>query len=67
MNKTTIKGKANEIVGAVREHAGRATGNDSLEANGVAQESKGQTQATVGNLREEASHLKDRVKKTVKR
>lgn len=66
MNKTKVKGKANKIVGAARERAGRAIGSDRVEADGLAQESKGQTQTAVGDLKDKAGHVKDRVKKAIK-
>ena len=36
-----LKGKANEVAGNARRRAGAATGNEEMEAEGAAQESKG--------------------------
>ncbi len=66
MNKTKLKGKANKIVGGAREYAGRVTGKDRVEADGLAQESKGEAQTAIGNLKDKADHVKDKVKKAVK-
>ena len=67
MNKDTIKGKTNEVVGETRKRTGRAVGNDSLEAKGQVQESHGKTQSAVGNLKDKAGHMKEKVKSAVKR
>lgn len=67
MNKTKIKGKANKVVGAAREQTGRAIGSERVEGDGLAQESKGQTQIAVGDLKDKAGHVKERVKKAIKR
>jgi uncharacterized protein YjbJ (UPF0337 family) len=66
MNKDTIKGKTNAVVGETRKRTGRAVGDDSIEAKGQAQESKGKTQSAVGNLKDKAGHMKDEVKSAVK-
>lgn len=67
MNKTTIKGKTNKVVGEAREHTGSAVGNDSLEAKGKAQVLKGKTQGAVGALKDKAGDVKDKAKSALKR
>lgn len=55
-----IAGKANEVTGKVKQSVGSATGNDSMRAEGAAQETKGKVQVASGKA-------KDAVKDTVDR
>ena len=57
--KTRIDGAANKGVGAVKEAAGKVTGDKSLELSGKAQKAKGDVQAAVGKAG-------DKVKKAMK-
>ncbi|MCX7332902.1 MAG: CsbD family protein, partial [Hyphomicrobiales bacterium] len=52
---------ANEAVGNVKQAAGKATGNDKLVAEGKAQELKGEAQKTVGDVKDGAKNLADKV------
>jgi uncharacterized protein YjbJ (UPF0337 family) len=61
MDKDKIKGKTNEMVGAARRKAGDATGNESMEAKGAAQQMKGKGQGMVGDAKKKADDLKDKV------
>ena len=63
MSSTTdkIKGLVNEAVGNVKQAAGKATGNDKLVAEGKAQELKGEAQKTVGDVKDGAKNLADKV------
>lgn len=56
MGSTTdkIKGHANETIGKVKEGVGRATGNEKLEAEGDAQQIKGNVQVGVGKVKDTA-------------
>ncbi|OXE37846.1 CsbD family protein [Methylobacterium radiotolerans] len=56
-----MKGRANEAVGNVKQAAGKATGNDKLVAEGKAQELKGEAQKTVGDVKDGAKNLADKV------
>lgn len=60
MSSTTdkIKGVANEVAGAVKEAAGKAVGNEKLQAEGIGQQVRGKVQTAVGDA-------KDAVKKVV--
>lgn len=53
-----IKGAANEAIGAVKEAAGQALGDQKLEVEGSAQKLKGKAQETLGEA-------KDAVKKVI--
>ncbi|MFK5599799.1 CsbD family protein [Methylobacterium sp. HMF5984] len=64
MSSTTdkIKGLANEAVANVKQGVGNVTGNDKLVAEGKAQELKGEAQKTVGDAKDGAQNLADKVK-----
>lgn len=63
MSSTTdkIKGLANEAVGTIKQGVGNATSNDKLVAEGKAQELKGEAQKTVGDVKDGAKTLADKV------
>ena len=63
MSSTTdkLKGLANEAVGNVKQGIGKATGNDTLVAEGKAQELKGEAQKTVGEVKDGAKNLADKI------
>jgi len=63
MSSTTdkLKGLANEAVGNVKQAAGKATGNDKLVAEGKAQELKGEAQKTVGDVKDGAKNVADKI------
>ncbi len=56
MSSTTdkAKGYANEAIGKVKEGVGRVTGNENLEAEGDAQQIKGNVQVGVGKVKDAA-------------
>ncbi|KQU01002.1 general stress protein CsbD [Methylobacterium sp. Leaf469] len=56
-----IKGLANEAVGNVKQGIGNATDNDKLNAEGKAQELKGEAQRTTGDVKDGAKHVADKV------
>lgn len=54
MNSSTedkAKGGAKEVVGKVKETAGRAVGNPDLETEGTAQKAEGKIQQKVGDIK----------------
>jgi uncharacterized protein YjbJ (UPF0337 family) len=61
MSSTTdkIKGLANEAVGNIKQGIGSATGNDKLQAEGKAQELKGEAQRTVGETKDGIKNVAD--------
>ncbi len=63
MSSTTdkIKGRANEAAGNVKQGLGKVTGNDRLVAEGKAQELKGEAQKTVGDVKDGAKNLADKI------
>jgi uncharacterized protein YjbJ (UPF0337 family) len=51
-----VKGATNDAVGHVKQAAGKATGSDKLQAEGLAQEAKGKTQKAVGDAKDAVKH-----------
>lgn len=47
-----MKGELNEVKGAVKEAAGKLTGDGDLEAEGTVQKAKGQVQQKIGQIEE---------------
>jgi uncharacterized protein YjbJ (UPF0337 family) len=56
MHKDTIKGAAKDAAGSIKEAVGKATGNERLEAEGVAEKTVGKVQKGVGDLKDAASN-----------
>ncbi len=50
--KDKVKGHTNETVGKVKEGIGKATGNSSLEGEGVGQQVKGKAQQLKGDVKD---------------
>ncbi|WP_223431823.1 CsbD family protein [Pseudomonas sp. GL-B-26] len=47
-----VKGMANEAAGNVKQGVGKATGNEKMRTEGVAQERKGEDQQAVGKIKD---------------
>lgn len=60
MSKNRVEGAVDKGVGAVKQAAGKATGNERLEAEGAAQKVKGDVQNKVGQAQDK---LGDAIKK----
>lgn len=54
MHKDEAKGAAKDMKGSIKEAAGKATGNERLEAEGVADRVSGKVQKGVGALKDAA-------------
>lgn len=59
MNKDQVEGRVDQAKGKVKEVAGRVTGNESLEAKGMAEKTGGKVQSGYGDTKEKA---KDAIK-----
>lgn len=57
MHKDEAKGAAKDIVGSAKEAAGKATGNERLEAEGVGERIEGKVQKGVGALKDAARDI----------
>jgi uncharacterized protein YjbJ (UPF0337 family) len=51
INKDQLKGRVNEVKGAVKQAAGKLVGNGQLEARGAVQKVAGKAQAKFGDLK----------------
>ena len=54
MDKDRVKGAANQAKGAVKEGAGKLTGDQKLQAEGKADKVAGKAQSTVGGVKDTA-------------
>lgn len=54
MHKDEIKGAGKQAKGAIKEAAGKATGDERLEAEGTMEKAAGKVQSGVGKLKEAA-------------
>jgi uncharacterized protein YjbJ (UPF0337 family) len=57
-----LKGKVNEVKGDAKETYGRETGNDEIAAEGAMDKTKGKGQGVVGEVKEAAHDIKDKIK-----
>jgi uncharacterized protein YjbJ (UPF0337 family) len=60
MSTNRIEGAIDKGVGAIKETAGKATGNERLEAKGLAQKAKGDLRNKVGQAQDK---IGDAIKK----
>ena len=54
MDKDRIKGAFDQAKGAIKEAAGKVTGDQKLQAEGVADKVAGKTESTVGGVKDTA-------------
>jgi uncharacterized protein YjbJ (UPF0337 family) len=59
MDKDRIEGSANQVKGAIKQAAGKATGDSKLRAEGAADKAKGKLQNMVGGAKDA---LRDAIK-----
>ena len=64
MNKDQVKGRAEQVKGAVKSTTGKVIGNTKLEVEGELDKAGGKAQATYGDLKED---VKDASKDAAKR
>jgi uncharacterized protein YjbJ (UPF0337 family) len=53
MDKDRIEGSANQAKGAVKQGAGKLTGDAKLQAEGAADKAKGKVQNAIGGMKDE--------------
>ena len=56
-----VKGKADQGMGSVKEMAGKATGNERLQSEGMTQKTKGKVEDTAGRAKDKAKDIADKV------
>ncbi len=59
MNKHQVEGRVDQAKGKVKEVAGKAVGNKSLEVEGKVDKAVGKTQATLGDAKEKVKDARD--------
>ncbi|MFN4185014.1 MAG: CsbD family protein [Hyphomonas sp.] len=62
-NKNTVKGVGNQVAGNTKEAAGKVTGDKKLEAEGRAQELKGDVQRAAGKAEDKVKKAADNIRK----
>ena len=60
MDKDRVKGAGNQVKGAVKSAAGKATGDTKLRAEGAADKLKGKMQNAVGGAKDAIRHARAR-------
>lgn len=58
-----LKGKVNEATGNAKQEIGKRTDDETMVAEGKADEAKGEAQGVLGKVKDAAQDLKDKVKK----
>ncbi len=62
MEHDTMKGKTETAIGHAKEAAGKLTGDNELQAEGVKDQAKGQLHETVGAVKEAGKNIASGVK-----
>ena len=57
INKDQVKGRVEEVKGAVKEAAGKLVGNEKLEVEGNLQKNVGKAQAKLGDVEHDVKEL----------
>ena len=63
MDKEHIKGAAQKATGAVKDAAGKMTGNEKLQAEGKADKAAGAARQSVGDVKDAGRKVGDAVKR----
>ena len=63
MDREHVKGTADKAKGAVKQGAGKLTGDKELEREGQADKAKGDVRKTAGDVKDAARHAADSLKK----
>jgi len=63
MDKEHIKGAADKVKGAIKEAAGKISGNDRLVAEGKADKAEGSVRQSVGDVKDGGRKVADSVKR----
>ena len=60
-----VEGKTHEVIGRGKEAIGAATGNDDLRADGLKDQAGGKVQQLVGEVKEGAEKIGEKIKDAV--
>lgn len=61
MNKDQVEGRMDQAKGHIKETAGKAVGNDRLEAEGKVDKTGGRVQSKVGDAKEKVKDAIDKI------
>jgi uncharacterized protein YjbJ (UPF0337 family) len=64
MDKERIKGTAEDIAGHIERKVGEVTGNEKLEAEGLAKQAEGKARKVVGKMKDGVREAADKLKET---
>jgi uncharacterized protein YjbJ (UPF0337 family) len=59
MDREHVKGAADKVKGAVKDAAGKMTGDKKLQAEGKIDKAKGEAHKVAGNVKDAARHATD--------
>jgi len=62
MNTTTLKGEGQDLLGSVKQAAGEATGDRSLQSGGVADQITGTANKAIGTASDSIAPLADKAR-----
>jgi uncharacterized protein YjbJ (UPF0337 family) len=63
MDREHIKGAADKVKGAIKEGAGKLTGDKELEAEGKLDKAKGDAHRVAGDIKDAARDIRDSMKR----
>ena len=63
MDEQHAKGALDKVVGAVKDAAGKVTGNEKLQAEGKAQKVEGSAREATGDVKDAGRNVADAVKR----
>ena len=63
MDKEHLKGAAQKATGAIKDAAGKVTGNEKLQAEGKADKAAGAARESVGDVKDAGRKVGDAVKR----
>lgn len=61
MNNDQVKGRVDQVKGAIKEGTGKALDDRDLEAEGTVDKAAGKTQATYGDAKEKVKDAIDKI------
>lgn len=62
MNKDSVQGNLKQAKGAIKETFGKVTGNEKMQAEGMADKVAGKTQESYGDAKEAAKDAADKLR-----
>jgi uncharacterized protein YjbJ (UPF0337 family) len=52
MNSNQVNAKVDEVIGSIKQKAGKVTGNTPLQVKGIAQQTKGKLEGALGKAKD---------------